>query len=166
MLRVMGLVAVLGLSGCGSTAPSEEQKRRDAADVAAVEAIQKIAPPIKLLQLQAITADEITTKNLGGEGCSFGPDSAHPLALALVGRAMIKFDDRIELLLSDSGGTKLVAGAWEHYLGKEYSLTVKRAGGKETAGVAASTEFPGELTIRDAWDRIVYSGQGTLNCGA
>ena len=165
-MRLALLAAVVLLGGCGQGAPSEDQKRRDAKDVAAVEAIQKIAPPIKLLPLQAITAEEITAKNLGGEGCSFGPDSAHPLALALVGRAMIKFDDKIELLLSDSGGTKLAAGAWEHYVGKEYTLTVKRAGGKETASVAVSTEFPGELTVRDAWDRVVYSGQGTLNCGA
>jgi hypothetical protein len=154
------------MGGCGKGPPSEEQKRRDAADVAAVEALQKVAPPIKLLQLQTITAEEIEAKNLGGEGCSFGSDSAHPIALALVGRAMIKFDDQIELLLSDSGGTKLAAGAWEHYVGKEYTLTVKRVGGKATAAVAASTEFPGELTVRDAWDRIVFTGQGTLNCGA
>ncbi len=165
-MRVALLAAVVLLGGCGHDTSSEEQKRRDAKDVAAVEAIQKIAPPIKPINLQAITAEEITAKNLGGEGCSFGPDSAHPLALALVGRAMIKFDDHIELLLSDSGGTKLAAGAWEHYVGKEYTLTVKRAGGKAAPGVAASTEFPGELAVRDAWDRVVYSGQGTLNCGA
>ncbi|MFM5918156.1 MAG: hypothetical protein ACKOOL_11580 [Novosphingobium sp.] len=161
------LVATLALIGGCSRAPSaEEQKRRDAQDVAAVEAIQKIPPPLKQLQLQTISADEITAKNLGGEGCSFGPDSAHPLALALVGRAMIKVDDHIELFLSDSGGTKLAAGAWEHYVGKEYTLTVKRIEGKAMPKAALSTEFPGELTVRDAWDRVVYSGQGTLNCGA
>ncbi|MFM5895855.1 MAG: hypothetical protein ACKOQM_15690 [Novosphingobium sp.] len=165
-MRLGLAVALFLLGGCGKGVPTEEQKRRDAADVAAVEAIQKIPPPIKLLQLQPITADEIAAKNLGGEGCSFGPDSAHPIALALVGRAMVKTDDQIDLLLSDSGGTKLASGAWEHYVGKEYTLTVKRAGGKATASVAASTEFPGELTVRDAWDRIIYSGLGTLNCGA
>jgi len=165
MMRLI-LAALIFLGGCGEKVSREEQKRRDAQDVAAVEAMQKIAPPIKPLTLQAISAEEITAKNLGGEGCSFGPDSAHPLALALVGRAMIKFDDHIELLLSDSGGTKLAAGAWEHYVGKEYTLTLKRVEGKAEAGVALSTEFPGELTVRDAWDRIVYSGQGTLNCGA
>lgn len=165
-MRLVLAAALVLLGGCGEKVSPEEQKRRDAQDVAAVEAMQKIAPPIKPLKLQAISAQEITAKNLGGEGCSFGPDSAHPLALALVGRAMIKFDDHIELLLSDSGGTKLAAGAWEHYVGKEYTLTLKRAEGKAEAGVALSTEFPGELAVRDAWDRIVYSGQGTLNCGA
>jgi len=165
-MRLAFAAVLVLLGGCSKGAPSEEQKRRDAADVAAVEAIQKIPPPIKPLQLQVIGAEEIQAKNLGGEGCSFGPDSAHPLALVLVGRAMIKSDDKIELLLSDSGGTKLAAGAWEHYVGKELTLTVKRIGGKESRGVALSTEFSGELTVRDAWDRVVYSGQGVLNCGA
>lgn len=165
-MRLIVLAALMLLGGCGSKVSPEEQKRRDAQDVAAVDAIQKIPPPLKPLALQEITPEEITAKNLGGAGCSFGPDSAHPFALALVGRAMIKFDDHIELLLSDSGGTKLAAGAWEHYVGKEYTLTVKRIGAEAKLGVAVSTEFPGQLEVRDAWDRLVYSGQGTLNCGA
>lgn len=167
MLRILGLAAVIGLSGCGPTVPSEEQKRRDAADVAAVEAMQRVAPPIKPIALQPITLEEIQAKNLSGAGCSFSTTSpAEPLVLALVGRALIKMDDHIDMLVSDNGGTKLEAGAWEHYLGKEYTLTLKRVPGEGKPAVALSKQYAGELVVRDAWDRIVYSVQGSLNCGA
>ena len=167
MLRMMGLAAVIGLSGCGPSEPSAEQKRKDAADVAAVEAMQKVAPPIKPIALQSITLAEIQAKNLSGAGCSFSTSSpSEPIVLALVGRALIKLDDHIDMLVSDNGGTKLEAGAWEHYLGKDYTLTLKRVPGEGKAAVAKSTQYAGELVVRDAWDRVVFSSQGSLNCGA
>ena len=167
MLRISGLGALLLLSSCGQSATPEEQKRSDAADVAAVEAIQKVAPPIKPITLQAITLAEITAKNLSGAGCSFSTTSpAEPLALALVGRAMIKVDDTIAVLISDNGGTKLEMGAWEHYLGKEYTLTLKRVPGPGQPAGGETIRYAGALTVRDAWDRPVYSAQGLLDCGA
>ena len=167
MLRAMGLAAVIVLSGCGPAETSAEQKRKDAADVAAVEAMQKVAPPIKPIALQPITLAEIEAKNLSGAGCSFSTTSpAQPLVLALVGRALIKLDDHIDMLVSDNGGTKLEAGAWEHYMGKEYTLTLKRVPGEGKAAAVKSTQYAGELVVRDAWDRVVYSTQGSLNCGA
>ena len=167
MLRILGLAALIGLSGCGPSVAPDEQRRRDAADVAAVEAMQKVAPPIKPIALQPITLAEIEAKNLSGAGCSFSTTSpAQPLALAMVGRALIKLDDHIDMLIADNGGTKLEAGAWEHYTGKEYTLTLKRVPGEGKAAPVKTTQYAGELVIRDAWDRVVYSVQGPLNCGA
>ena len=167
MLRIFGLGAVILLSACNGAVSPVEQKRSDAADVAAVEAIQKVAPPIKSIILQKITLEEITAKNLSGAGCSFSTTSpAEPLALALVGRALIKVDDTIDVLIADNGGTKLEMGAWEHYLGKEYTLTLKRVPGPGQPAGEESVRYAGELTVRDAWDRVVYSAQGLLDCGA
>ena len=167
MLRWFGLGTLILLSACNSGVSPAEQKRSDAADVAAVEAIQKVAPPIKPINLQRITLEEITAKNLSGAGCSFSITSpAEPLALALVGRALIKVDDTIVVLISDNGGTKLEMGAWEHYLGKEYTLNLKRVPGPGQAAGEESVRYAGELTVRDAWDRVVYSTQGLLDCGA
>ena len=167
MLRMFGLAALIVLSGCDRSISPEEQKRKDAADVAAVEAIQKVAPPIKPINLQRITLEEINAKNLSGAGCSFSISSpAEPLVLALVGRALIKVDDSIVMLISDNGGTKLEMGAWEHYLGKQYTLTLKRVPGNGQPAGEESVRYAGELTVRDAWDRVVYSSQGVLDCGA
>jgi hypothetical protein len=167
MLRMCGLAAVILLSGCDRSVSPAEQKRKDAADVAAVEAIQKVAPPIKPINLQRITLEEITAKNLSGAGCSFSTSSpAQPLVLALVGRALIKVDDTIVMLISDNGGAKLEMGAWEHYLGKEYTLTLKRVPGPGQPAGEESLRYAGEVTVRDAWDRVIYSAQGILDCGA
>ena len=167
MLRWFGLGTLILLSACNSGVSPAEQKRSDAADVAAVEAIQKVAPPIKPINLQRITLEEITAKNLSGAGCSFSTTSpAEPLALALVGRALIKVDDTIDVLIADNGGTKLEMGAWEHYLGKEYTLTLKRVPGPGQPAGEESVRYAGELTVRDAWDRVIYSSQGLLDCGA
>ena len=167
MLRIFGLGALMLLSGCGQSPTPEEKKRSDAADVAAVEAIQQVAPPIKPITLQPITLAEITAKNLSGAGCSFSTTSAaEPLVLALVGRAVIKFADDIVVLVSDNGGTKLEMGAWEHYVGKEYTLTLKRVPGAGQPVGGESTRYAGELTVRDAWDRVIYSAQGPLECGS
>ena len=164
MLRLYGLagpiaLALIVVSGCGRSLSPEEQKRKDAADVAAVEAIQKIEPPIKPVTLLPITPEEISAKKLSGPGCRFSAAApAEPLALALVGRAVIKVDDRIVLLIADNGGAKLELGAWEHYLGKEYKLTLKPG---------AQPDLPdGELTVRDAWDRVIYSARGRIDCSA
>ena len=167
MLRIFGLGALILLSACDSSVSPAEQKRRDAADVAAVEAIQKVAPPIKPITLQKITLAEITAKNLSGAGCSFSTTSpAEPLALALVGRALIKVDDTIAVLISDNGGTKLEMGAWEHYVGKEYTLTLKRVPGPGQPAGEESIRYAGALTVRDAWGRVIYSSQGLIDCGA
>ena len=167
MLRIIGLAAVILLSGCDKSLSPAEQKRKDAADVAAVEAIQKVAPPIKPINLQRITLEEITAKNLSGAGCSFSTTSpAEPLVLALVGRALIKVDDTVVMLISDNGGAKLEMGAWEHYLGKQYTLTLKRVPGDGIRAGEESVRYAGAVTVRDAWDRVIYSSQGILDCGA
>ena len=164
MHRMIGLAVPMALglivvSGCDRSPSPAEQNRRAAADVAAVEAIQKIEPPIKPITLQPITPEEITAKNLGGAGCRLSTTApAQPLALALVGRAVIKVDDNIVMLIADNGGTKLEQGAWEHYLGKQYTLTLNRAAGPD--------QVAGELTVRDAWDRVIYSARGLLDCSA
>ncbi len=167
MLRIFTVAAVLLLSGCGSSETPVQKKAADAADVAAVEAIQKVAPPIKPITLQPMTLAEITSKNLSGAGCSFSTTSAaEPLVLALVGRAIIKFDDATTVLVSDNGGTKLEMGAWEHYVGKAYTLTLKRVPGEGQPVGEESMRYAGELTVRDAWDRVIYSAQGPLECGS
>ena len=167
MLRMFGLAAVILLSGCDKSLSPAEQTRKDAADVAAVEAIQKVAPPIKPINLQRITLEEITAKNLSGAGCSFSTTSpAEPLVLALVGRALIKVGDTVVMLISDNGGAKLEMGAWEHYLGKQYTLTLKRVPGDGQPAGEESVRYAGAVTVRDAWDRVIYSSQGILDCGA
>ena len=51
-----------------------------------------------------------------------------------------------------------------HYVGKSHSLTLARAAGDGTAPGIESLDWPAVLTIRDAWDQIVFTAPGTLRC--
>lgn len=168
MLKMIGLTALTLLAGCGKQVTPAEQERRDAADVAAVEAAQKVQPPVKLISPQPITQTDITAHNLSGAGCSFssGADTTKVLVLAMAGRAVIKLDRELELLSSDPGGAKLELGAWQHYVGSVHTLTLTRG---SRAGMPESGEgmsFVGELTVRDQYDRVVFAAHGPLLCGS
>ena len=168
MNRLIGLAALALLAGCGQQVSPAEQKRSDAADVAAVEAAQKVQPPVKLISPQPITQADITAHNLSGAGCSFSSDAdkSKVLALAMVGRAVLKLDRDLELLSSDPGGAKLEFGAWQHYVGSVHTLTMTRAAGAGQAAGDEAMTFAGELTVRDQYDRVVYAAHGPLVCGS
>ena len=167
MLKLIGLATLALLAGCSNPVTPAEQKRRDAADVAAVEAAQKVQPPVKLVSLQPVTQADITANNLTGAGCSFSSDAdkTKVLALAMAGRAVVKLDRDLELLSSDPGGAKLTLGAWQHYVGSVHTLTLTPGGGAAMPGGAEAMSFAGELTLRDQYDRVVFAARGPLVCG-
>ena len=173
MLKLIGLstLALLApLAACSKPMSQAEQKRRDAADVAAVEAAQKVQPPVKLVSLQPITEADITANNLSGAGCTFSSDAdkTKVLALAMAGRAVVKLDRELELLSSDPGGAKLELGAWQHYVGSVHTLTLTPGAGAaapQAKGDEAKS-FAGELTLRDQYDRVVFAARGPLVCGS
>lgn len=168
MLRWYGFAALALLAGCKATISPEEQRRRDDAAVAAVKAIQDTPPPLKLITLQPLGREEIVALGLDRAGCVFAAASAptEPLVVALPGRAVVKFDAKNQVLASDFGGAKLENGAWERYTGNRYTLSIKHQPGVGALTATSRTRFSGELTLRDAWDRAVYTVQGPLDCGS
>ncbi len=155
------------LAACG---PSEEKKAeragKIAADVAKVEAAQNAKPPLQAITLEPITKQDIEANNFYGAGCSFGgAGGENPLVIAQSGRAVIKLSAELQVLYADIGGSKLAMGAWQHYTGKDNTLTIRRSNaGGSAAATSGTAEYPALLTIFDAWGREVLRREGPISC--
>jgi hypothetical protein len=148
------LVAILLLPACHRETP-EESAAQDARDIAFVEASQKVHPPVQRLDLEPVSGAVRKIFNLSPAGCDFRPEGhAGADAVLIAGRfkAVLRIHDDPMVLAADSGSAQLAPSAYGKYVGRTHWAELSRA--------------PDMLTIRDRWDRIVYSAQGTLDCHA
>jgi len=163
---VIALLALLA-TGCGDGKNAREKAAADAQDVARVEAVQEAVPPIEKLTLDAITFTDIGKANVFGAGCAFLPEGRQDeiVALARDETAILKVDGDLRIYASDRGSMPLPLGGWTRYEGKEHVVDIQAAGGKGARTDQETIDWPGRLTIRDPYDRVVYSAVGTLQCG-
>lgn len=155
-------------SSCDWGGDSSEKARSDAQDVARVEAAQNAIPPVVNLVLQGITAADIAKGRLAGPGCAFLPEEADGAVVALArdDAAYVKADDDLRTLAADKGSSPLPFGAWMRYEGREHVMDLQVAGGEGASSVKDAKGLHGRLTIRDPYDRIIYSAPGIVSCGA
>lgn len=160
------LLALALLGGCGSEPDSAQQAREDAIDIARVEAAQNATPPIVVIAPEPIGFRDLQDAGLEGRSCSFRADNSRGfVVVALAERAVVKVDGNLLTFAADSGSAPMLLGIWSHYEGKAYQLDLQAAGDEAPATSAKVVRSPGRLTIRDAYDRVVYTRRGTLVCG-
>ncbi|MBX7540756.1 hypothetical protein [Qipengyuania sphaerica] len=163
-MRWILLAAPLVLVACGPTAEEEEVARQR--DIAEVEANQE--PPPEQLALEPIRYREIEKYDLYGAGCSFTPDGAGlgTVALAMADKGYLIRKGELLIHAADMGSAELPYLARQKYDGREYSFTLDldEAGGKQSG--YETTDYRGELTVRDGNDNVVYQAKGPVQCGA
>lgn len=164
----LACVALLAmLAGCGEDAPAADKAAADARAVAQVEAIQTGKPPPRPLMLQPIVFDDIQANRLFDPGCAFAPGgSMGAVLLAQEAAGYVKLGGRIVRLASDPGSTGLPLGAWSHYTGKEFAVRLTKSDGEGQADGAESLRWPARLTVTDPFEQVVYSADGSVQCGA
>lgn len=162
------LACAASLSGCEPAPTPAEQAAADARDIAMVEAAQNRHPPIKAIAPQPITLAAIEHLDLLGNSCAFAPDDGRrdPVLLAFANQALMLLDGQPATLASDSAGPAGPVGTWQRYVGKALSLRIAKAGGDGVEAGSDALEWPAELTVRDEFDRIVYTRAGQLRCGS
>jgi hypothetical protein len=166
-MRIVLLVSLLLLAGCGDGMTDAQKKAKDDADVAYVEGLQAKDPPPKPILPQAIGYPDIEAYKLFGAHCAFAPgNSIGAVVFAMDETAWMKLDGKMVRLAADKGGEKLPMDTWRHYDGKEYSLELAVKRTAATSPATQTVNYPGELAVRDAYGQLVYGAKGTVQCGA
>jgi hypothetical protein len=164
--RIVALLAALVLAACQREPTPAEKAAADAHDIAMVEAAQDRNPPIQPLSPQPITPAELDDLELTGTRCAFEPrGSREPVLLAFENQAAMLIDGKPATFAGDSAGPTGPVGTWQHYVGKALSLRLVKGEGDGVEAGSDALEWPAQLTVRDEYDRIVYTRPGNLRCG-
>lgn len=162
-MRAALLISLVLVAACSDGLTDAEKKAKDEADVAYVEQLEAKDPPPEPILPQTIGYPDIERYKLYGASCAFADgDSMGAIVLALDDTAWMKLDGRMTRLAADNGGKKLPMGAWERYNGKEHSLQLTVGAGTKAASEAVN--YPGTLSVYDAYKQLVYRSQGTVQC--
>ena len=168
-MRTRGAVAIvlaLAVAACGDETSPEEQAQADARDVAMVEAANEAMPPLEEVTPAPILFPDIERYDLLGQACNYAPGTS--LGTRVIAReadAFVKIDGEIVRLAADPGSRELPMHTRTLYSGKEYALRLQIV--EEDAGEPApdgSTNYEGNVQLRDAYGRLVYEGTGLAQC--
>lgn len=168
-MRTRGAVAIvlaLAVAACGDETSPEEQAQADARDVAMVEAANEAMPPLEEVTPEPILFPDIERYDLLGQACNYAPGTS--LGTRVIAReadAFVKIDGEIVRLAADPGSRELPMHTRTLYSGKEYALRLQIV--EEDAGEPApdgSTNYEGNVQLRDAYGRLVYEGTGLAQC--
>lgn len=163
------LPVLLLLSACQEPATSGQEPDDAEKDVEFVEKVQDQKPPANEVVPQPIAFTDIEQENFFGAGCAFiprGGEGLEPVLYTLDDRGLVKLGGEPTILAADAGSAEFPYGTREKYAGREHSFSLTKGGGNGEIVGEESVGWPGSLTIRDRWERIVYQAQGRLECGA
>ena len=165
-MRRLVILALFACAACSEREPSEaEQESLDQAAVAAVEAANDAAPPLEEVVPDALLLPDIERNDIYGASCSYAPGTS--LGARVIARqadAFMKIDGEVVRFAADPGARELELGTRSLYNGREYSLQLDLSGEGEPAG-EETMNYEGTVNLRDRWDRIIYTGTGTVQCG-
>ena len=164
------LVVVLALvtAACEEDVDPGEQEMLDEQAVQAVEAANDAAPPVEMVVPEPILAPDIERYDILGQLCSYAPGTS--LGARVISReadAFMKIEGEVERFAADAGSRELPMRTRSLYNGREFSLRLEledSEGGTPETGTGPG-EYEGHITLRDRWDRVVYSGTGLTQCG-
>lgn len=145
----------LALIACADEVSPEDQARMDEAAVAMVESANAMEPPLKEIAPDILTEADMTEYAIEGARCIFMPGTnSGPRLVTRSLDAFIKIDGDVQRLAADAGSLELAEGTRTIYNGIAYVVRLEIADGE------------GRIAIRDAYDRLVYSGDGPVTCEA
>lgn len=160
-MRLLGACLILAtLTACGGGMSDAEKARREARDVAFVEAAQKRRPPAQPILPQPLWTADLSRLPPGGTACRLLlRDRAVDAPVLTAGRvtAHLKIENRLVTLAADTGGAKLAAGVYRKYVGKAFWLELGESDN-------APHRPMGWIMIHDRFDRTVFMAAGEWDC--
>ena len=167
-MATMWFAPALLLGGCGKDAGPARTAESDAKAIAMVEAAQNVRPPPQPLEPEPITSADIEANKLYGAGCNLIPadqPGGNPVLVANDRRALIKLGGKFIAFSADTGSAVIAMGTRTHYVGKAQSLFLERGSGDGTRLGEEASRWDGRLTVRDTWNRVVFTQSGEVVCG-
>ena len=168
-MRRFALTALFLLAACGTAEDRDDRAGQDAADVAQIEQAQERHPPVVEVTPEPIAFTDIEQSRFFGAGCAFIPEGHEgydPVLYTIDQRGLVKLEGELVTLAADAGSAEFPYGTRETYAGRAHSYRLTKGAGEGEVVGEESVGWPGSLTIRDRWDRVVYRSAGKLECGA
>ncbi len=156
---------LLACTACGNNVDEGEQALLDRQAVAAVEAANAIEPALVEVVPDPILYPDIERHDLYGASCAYAPGTS--LGARVIARevdAYMKIDGEMVRFAADPGSRELAYGTRSLYNGREYSLRLELHDEGEQSGIETMA-YEGTVSLRDRYDRVVYRGSGTTQCG-
>jgi hypothetical protein len=167
-MRAPVFLAVLAV--CGACSPSGSQEREAVSAAKAVAEVERLStPPAMPLTPQEITFSDIEKYDLFGAGCYFldGSGAKAPmLFLASDEKGWLKLDGEMIQFSADRSSTELPYLSWSKYVGLARSVQLDRTSAAARSTGPETESAPGEITVRDERDRVVFKRSGSIDCGA
>lgn len=167
MMRKLTLIAVLLVGACGKD--PVQQRREDDQAVAAVNAAQNRLPPLKPLRLQQLTSEDLGRMDDVGSRCTLPADPTGPAIPQIVtmgSYGWIKLDGELIRLAADTSSQPGYGKTWSRYTGKELTLRIEPAESPAAPATAKDVHRLVRLTVRDAWQRVIYETSAWQACTA
>jgi len=164
-MRFAVCAVALACCACSETLTQEEQEQRDREAKALVEQANAVEPLVCEVVPETILYPDIERHDIYGASCAYAPGTS--LGARVIARqadAFMKIDGEIVLFAADPGARELPYGTRSLYNGREYSLRLEIAGDGMQSGEEVM-EYEGTINLRDQYDRVIYSGTGTAQCG-
>ncbi len=164
-MRIAVCVLALACCACGETLTREEQEQRDREAVALVEQANGVEPAVSQLVDETILYPDMERHDIYGASCAYAPGTS--LGVRVIARqadAYMKINGEMIRFAADPGARELAYGTRSLYIGRDYSLRLEIAGEGVQTGEEVM-EYDGTISLRDRYDRVIYSGTGSAQCG-
>lgn len=163
------LLVPMLLGACAEEISPEEQALEDARAVALLEQANAVQPPLMEVVPETIEAEDVERYDIKGAGCSYAPGTS--LGVRVVARqadAFMKVDGEILRFAADPGARALPQETRSLYNGRAYSLLLELAedSAEDSLDQPDGAPLEGTISLRDRWDRVVYSGSGQVTCSS
>lgn len=153
------------IAACGDASMQTDEESENAALVDRVRDANDTPPPLEEIVPETISYYDMEANDLLGLACAYAPGTS--LGVRVIARetdAFMKFGGAMVRFAADPGSRELPGASRSLYNGQEYSLRLS-VGETVAEGEIEDTTYEGTMWLYDRWDRVVYTGTGTANCG-
>lgn len=154
-MRFAFVMPLVVLASCGEAEPAVGPVQSDAQAVSMVEDANAVIPPAVAILPEPILAADIEAQDMFGATCSYTVRTVPtPILMVRDTDAFMKLNGETIRFAADPGSRELLNSTRSLYNAREYALRL------------ALTNGQGTISLRDAWDREIFSGTGAAQCGA